>query len=79
MRNTQDNAGIGQFSLPTTGYNSNSTEQTVQISDTQTISPNIVNETRFQFIRDSDNQTPLSMDPTIVVQGHSPAAGVRRA
>ncbi len=69
VRNTQDNAGIGQFSLPTTGYNSNSTEQTVQISDTQIISPNIVNETRFQFIRDSDNQTPLSMDPTIVVQG----------
>jgi hypothetical protein len=68
-RNIQDNAGIGQFSLPTTGYNSHSTEQTVQISDTQIINPNIVNETRFQYIRDSDNELPLSTDPTLVVQG----------
>ncbi len=69
VRNTQDNAGIGQFSLPTTGFNSQSTEQTVQISDTQTISPTMVNETRFQYIRDSDTSTPLSIDPTIIVQG----------
>ena len=69
LTNTQDNAGIGGFSLPTTGYNSHSTEQTVQISDTQIISPTIVNETRFQYIRDTDNQNPLSLDPTIVVQG----------
>jgi hypothetical protein len=68
-RNTQDNAGIGGFSLPSTGYNSHSTEQTIQISDTQIINPNVVNETRFQYIRDSDSQTPLSLDPTIVVQG----------
>ncbi len=67
--NTQDNAGIGAFSLPSTGYNSHSTEQTVQISDTQIINPNIVNETRFQYIRDSDNTLPLSTDPTLVVQG----------
>ncbi len=67
--NTQDNAGIGGLSLPSTGYNSHSTEQTVQISDTQIISPTIVNETRFQYIRDTDNQNPLSLDPTIVVQG----------
>ena len=31
-RNTQNNAGIGEFSLPTTGYNSQSTENTVQIT-----------------------------------------------
>jgi Carboxypeptidase regulatory-like domain len=69
VRNNQDNAGIGQFSLPSVGYNSHSTEQTVQISDTQVISPNIVNETRFQYIRDSDDQLPLSTDPTLIVQG----------
>ena len=68
-RNIQDNAGIGQFSLPSTGYNSHSTEQTLQISDTQIINPNIVNETRFQYIHDSDNQLPISTDPTLVVQG----------
>ena len=66
-RQNQDNAGIGQFSLPTVGYNSHSSEQTVQISDTQVISPTIVNETRFQFIRASSNQLPLSTDPTLNV------------
>ncbi len=69
VRNTQDNAGIGEFALPSTGFNSHSTEQTVQISDTQVISPTMVNETRFQYIRDSDNQLPLSTDPTLIVQG----------
>ena len=74
-RTTQDNAGIGGFSLPTTGFNSHSTEQTVQISDTQIINPNIINETRFQYIRDSDNQDPLSFDPTIIVQGNFTGGG----
>ena len=39
----------------------------MQISDTQIITPNIVNETRFQFNRESDNQFPLSTDPTVIV------------
>jgi hypothetical protein len=66
---TQNNDGIGGFSLPSTGYNALNTEQTVQISDTQIISPTIVNETRFQYIRDTDDQTPLSIDPTLNVLG----------
>ena len=69
VRNNQNNAGIGEFSLPTVGFNSHSTENTVQITDTQIISPTMINETRFQYIRDSDNSTPLSTDPTLVVQG----------
>ena len=68
-RNVVDNAGIGEFSLPSTGFNSHSTENTVQITDTQIISPTMVNETRFQYIRDSDTSTPLSLDPTLIVQG----------
>jgi len=69
VRNNQDNAGVGQFSLPSVGYNSHGSEQTVQISDTQIISPTIINETRFQYIRQSSNQIPLRTDPTLVVQG----------
>jgi hypothetical protein len=68
-RQNQNNEDIGQFSLPSVGFNSHSTEQTVQISDTQVISPNIVNETRFQYIRNSSTEVPLSTDPTTVVQG----------
>ena len=81
VHNTQDNGGVGQFSLPSVGYNSHSSEQTVQISDTQIISPTIVNETRFQYIRQTSNQFPLSTAPTLVVQeaftgGGSPSGTV---
>jgi len=66
--NRLDNNGIGQFDLPSTGYNSLETEQTLQVSDTQILSPKIINETRFQFIRETNNQTPLSSAPTVNVQ-----------
>jgi hypothetical protein len=59
-RNSETNEGVGQFSLyPSQAYNLGDTEQTVQVSDTQIINANIVNETRFQYIRDSNNQSPL--------------------
>jgi hypothetical protein len=66
--NRQDNNGVGLFNLPSTGYNSLETEQTLQVSDTQILSPKIINETRFQFIRETTNQTPASTVPTINVQ-----------
>ncbi len=69
VKNNQDNEGVGQFSLPSQAYNSHSTEQTVQISDTQVLSPTMVNETRFQYIRDSSNQIPFSDQPTLNVLG----------
>ncbi len=69
FRDTQDNAGIGQFALASTGYNSNSSEHTVQISDSQVLGTKAVNETRFQYVRDNSRQMPLSTDPTINVIG----------
>ena len=59
-RNSESNEGIGEFSLyPSQAYNLHDTEQTLQISDTQIINANIINETRFQYIRDNNNQSPL--------------------
>ncbi|MGB8771095.1 MAG: carboxypeptidase regulatory-like domain-containing protein [Candidatus Korobacteraceae bacterium] len=69
VRNNQDNEGVGQFSLPSQAYNAHSTEQTVQISDTQVLSPTMVNETRFQYIRDSSDQIPFSSAATLNVLG----------
>ena len=66
--NRQDNNGIGLFDLASTGYNALETEQTLQVSDTQILSPKIINETRFQFIRETTNQTPASIAPTVNVQ-----------
>jgi hypothetical protein len=60
-QNNQDNQGVGQFSLPSQAYNTASTEHTLQISDTQVLSTNVVNETRFQYLHDSSNQTLLNI------------------
>lgn len=68
-RNTESGDGIGTFSLPTFGYNSLQTEHTVQLSDTQTLGPRTINETRFQFVREDTNQNPLNTAPTIQIQG----------
>ncbi|MBA3914206.1 MAG: carboxypeptidase regulatory-like domain-containing protein, partial [Acidobacteriales bacterium] len=66
---TQNNAGVGGFALPSNGYNADSTEHTVQISDSQVIGAKIVNETRFQYLRDNSAQTPVSTLPTLNVIG----------
>jgi len=72
-RNVEDNEGVGQFSLVSQAYDSSLYEHTFQVSDTQIVSPSIVNETRFQFVRDTTKQTPVqtpfSLDPTTSVLG----------
>jgi hypothetical protein len=68
-RNTQDQNGVGQFNLPSQAYNSESTEHTLQISDTQIIGTKVVNETRFQYLREINNQYPLNTQPTLNVLG----------
>jgi len=68
-RDTQENAGVGGFNLPSTGNNTESTEHTLQVGDTQTFGAKAVNETRFSYVRDGSNQTPLNTSPTIVVPG----------
>jgi hypothetical protein len=71
----ETNQGVGQFSLASQAYNVHELEQTLQISDTQVLSTNVINETRFQFIRDSTNQTPTSSLATIQVPGAFVAGG----
>lgn len=66
---TDQNSGLGPFSLPSQADNVNETEHTLQISDTQILSSKVVNETRFQFQRETNHQLPLGVGPTIEVQG----------
>src|SRR6202166_2428922 len=68
-RNTENDDGIGQFNLASQGYNSDSTEHTLQVSDTQVIGSKIVNETRFQYLREITNQFALNTQPTLNVLG----------
>ena len=68
-RTTSSNAGVGQFELASQGYSGSNTEQILQFSDDQAYGAKLLNETRFQYIRDRNLQTPVSIDPTLVVQG----------
>jgi len=68
-RENESNNGIGQFSLASLGYNQLNTEHQLQVTDTQILNAKIINETRFQFIRETSDQTPVSAAPTILVQG----------
>jgi len=68
-RDTETNNGVGVASLPSQAYYSQSTEQTVQVGDTQVYGSKIVNETRFQFVRDDGLQNPGDLNPVVNVLG----------
>ncbi len=65
----QTNSGVSQFALQSQAYNVANQEQTLQVSDTQTLGANTIIETRFQYMRDRNNQLAQNADPTATVQG----------
>jgi hypothetical protein len=75
FHNTDENEGTGQFNLGDQGFNIVNAEHTLQISDTQVVNAKIINETRFQFLRTTAIQTPVSATPTIQVQGAFTSGG----
>ena len=79
----QTNGGIGQLNLPSQGFNSSTLSQLFQASNSQIINKNIVNDTRFQYIRTRANQTPMSTAPVsythLEVYRESTDVGVKRA
>ena len=61
------NAGVGAFSLPQRAFNTSQTEQTLQLTETAVLGKSVVNETRFQFIRERSSQLGNNSTPTINV------------
>ena len=74
-RQTQDNESVGGFNLASLATNQFDSESTLQISDTQTLSPRTINETRLQYIHEVANQNPLSTAPMISVSGAFASGG----
>jgi hypothetical protein len=74
-RNKAENVGASDFSLPERAFNRSNTTQTVQITETAIISPAMMNETRFQYIRNRSQQDGDNTIPTIVVQDAFIAGG----
>jgi hypothetical protein len=76
-RNSQS-GNIGSTSLPSQSTTSTSIENTIQLSDSEIINEHIVNETRFQYLRDTSSSSPVSSDggdPTISVLGSFTGGG----
>ena len=68
-QDTRTNSGLGgsPFVLPSQAYNTNEVENRIQISDSQVYGTKLVNNTRFQYVRDQDDQTPQFVAPSINV------------
>jgi hypothetical protein len=67
--NRATNSGIGNLSLPSQGLNTSAMSNIVQLSDTQTWSPKLINETRFEYEREHTADSALSSDPAVNVSG----------
>ena len=65
--NKINDLGVGDFSLLSRAYDSISKQQTVQLTETAVLNNRIVNEIRFQFLRDTLELQGNSSGPSIVV------------
>jgi len=63
------------LALPTQATGSTSYEHTVQLSDSEIINDRIVNETRFQYLRDDATDTSVSAAPQVQVPGYFTSGG----
>ena len=60
FRDVETNNNVGQFNLLDTGTNVFNQEHTLQATDTQIISAHAINESRFQFVHENNENTPVS-------------------
>ncbi len=73
----QSNAGIGTFSLPSTGYSTVSPESRLQLTETMVLGAKVVNETRFQFLNDRSTQDGPNGLPALVVSSAFTGGGAQ--
>ncbi len=66
---------IGSTSLPTQSTTQESTESTLQLSDSFIVNEHAVNETRIQYLRDSSSTSPASAAPQVGIPGTLTAGG----
>ncbi|MGH9339000.1 MAG: TonB-dependent receptor domain-containing protein [Acidobacteriota bacterium] len=63
----QENVGIGQFSLLSRAYDSAREQHELRLTETAIFSPNLINETRFQYEFSENNREGDNSLPTIRV------------
>ncbi|HEY0408289.1 MAG TPA: carboxypeptidase regulatory-like domain-containing protein [Pyrinomonadaceae bacterium] len=67
-RSERANQGVGDFNLPERAFDTSGTQHTFQLTETAIINQRIINETRFQFERDSTRREGGLFAPTLRVQ-----------
>ncbi|MBI2688292.1 MAG: carboxypeptidase regulatory-like domain-containing protein [Acidobacteria bacterium] len=62
-----ENQGLGQFNLASRAYSTQDHDHTIQATETAILSPNTINESRFQFLRSDTRQLGDISIPSISV------------
>ena len=75
FRAVTTNGGVGQLALPTQAINTQSMENTLQVSDSLVLSKKIVDDIRFQYRRFRYQNIAQNNTPTVSVQGAFLAGG----
>ena len=70
-----DNAGVQGFTLPERGYDTLAVNQNVQVTETAILNPTMINETRFQFTHNRNEQTGSNSIPALDVSGSFSSGG----
>jgi len=68
-RNRSINSGVGGFSLPERAFDSVSTNQNIQLTETAVVNATTINETRFQFARNRNESLGDNTIATLNVSG----------
>ena len=76
-RISSDEQGVGGFNLASRSYNTGSTENTLQATDSIVVNTHMVNETRFQFMRATTFMNGGSNDPALIVDGAFSSGGAQ--
>lgn len=72
---SHESGQIGNTALPSTNSTSQNVENTLQFDDTQIINDRVVNETRFEYRRASNWETPDSTAPAVSVPAYFTQGG----
>jgi len=75
VRNSRNNQGIGNFTLPSAAYANSTDEAELQMSDSENFSSRLINETRFEYGRERTSTTPLTATPTVSIGGDFTSGG----
>ncbi|HEY1647034.1 MAG TPA: carboxypeptidase regulatory-like domain-containing protein [Terracidiphilus sp.] len=73
--NNLDNQGIGGLVLPEAGYSSLTSEYDLRLSNTLTLNPNTLHETRVGYSWKRTQESPLSIAPSLQVAGFFTGGG----